>query len=986
MPSLQKIVSLPPNGARHIAETEGLRSPEWVACCDPEGRRLGSGGGTVHALLTAWRETGRGESFPNWIRTGGHMVIHAGGLSRRLPAYAAAGKALMPMPVWRWSRGQRLDQSLLDLQATFSARVFEHAPPDAIVGVASGDALLRCGEIPEIPAGDVVALGLWVSSERASRHGVFFCERRPPHALHFFLQKPEPDEITRQARDRLFLIDSGFWLLSEQALRVLFAKSGVDYENPGDACPDFYELYAEFGLSLGLESPAPDPAIGPLRAAVCPLSDGGFHHFGSGRDLVDSTLDLQNLVVDQRHSGGLASRPHPSVFIQNATVAGRLRSSHSDIWIENSTVGTNWTMSREHIITGVPDNDWSLRLSPGTCLDVVPLAGDRLVPRAYGMDDRFRGALGDPDTHWLGRPFGDWLAERGLGWATTGLDPAVDIFDAPLFPVVPKGGLAGEFVQWLVGAAEGVSPVQQGELLNLPVGRDAPGDGTSQAETTDVDWSAVWLAGPRVSARELGDHADLPALYAQRREHLLRAIPRLLANYEQSVLFRLDLGALAALCRDMPELPDVASDSLPPLVRAQAHAFLAEWHACRRAGAASVEAHMARASDAVRDAVLDTLQADCQEPVRQLLPDQIVWARSPVRLDLAGGWTDTPPFCFMAGGNIANLAVDLNGQPPIQVFVRPLDEPLLKIRSIDQGSELLVTKREQLADYANVGSSFALCKGAFALAGFLPPYGGRAYGTLAEQLADFGGGLEVSLLAAIPKGSGLGTSSILGATMLGALSDVCGLGWSDMDLVERTLALEQLLTTGGGWQDQAGGLFPGIKLLSTGSELDQKPVVRWLPSRLFTEHSQSILLYYTGMTRMAKDILKQVVRHVLLNSADHLGILRRIGQAAADAAEAIQQGDYAELARVVDRSRELNGRLDPGSYPPSIEALLAPLRQWLLGAKLLGAGGGGYVLMFAQDAGAAERIREYLVNHPPNDRARFVDVSISNAGLQITRS
>jgi galactokinase/mevalonate kinase-like predicted kinase len=602
------------------------------------------------------------------------------------------------------------------------------------------------------------------------------------------------------------------------------------------------------------------------------------------------------------------------------------------------------------------------------------------------MDDPFRGRLSDPGTHWLGRPFGEWLAERGIDWATSGLDPAADIFDAPLFPVVPRGALAGGLVQWLAGAAEGVPDVPQGELLNLPVGHDGPQGSAAPAAADATDWRAAWLAGQRVSARELGDRADLPTLYAQRRQHLVRAIPRLLTNWEQSVLFRLDLGALAALCRHMPELPALPTASMPPLVRAQAQAFLAEWLAGRGADPDSVTARMDQASGAVREAVLSASGEDPQEPVCQLLPDQIVWARSPARLDVAGGWTDTPPFCFMAGGNVTNLAVDLNGQPPIQVFVRPVDEHVLKVRSIDQGSELVVTSREQLADHANVGSSFALCKGAFALAGFLPPYGGRAYATLAEQLADFGGGLEVSLLAAIPKGSGLGTSSILGATMLGALADVCGLGWSKMDLVKQTLALEQLLTTGGGWQDQAGGLFPGVKLLSTGSELDQTPVVRWLPNRLFVEHSQSILLYYTGITRVAKGILGQVVRRVLLNSAEHLGILHRIGQAATEAAEAIQRGDYAGLARVVSHSRELNRRLDPGSYPRSVETLLAPLQQWLLGAKLLGAGGGGYVLMFARDAGAAERIRDHLGNHPPNDRARFVDVSISDAGLQITRS
>lgn len=980
MAAPRNIVSLPPNGARHIAETEHLTAPDWVACSDPAGQRLGSGGGTVHALLTAWRETGAGRSFPDWLRGNRQMVIHAGGLSRRLPAYAAAGKVLMPMPVWRWSRGQALDQSLLDLHAEFAARVFERAPDDIVAGVASGDALLRCPQIPELPTGDVVALGLWVTPECASRHGVFFCDRRPPHTLRFFLQKPAPEEINEQARNRLFLIDSGFWLFSERALRVLFAKCGVDYDQPA-ADPQFYELYAEFGLALGPESPVQDPAINGLAGAVCPLPEAGFHHFGSGRDLITSTLELQNLVVDQRQHGHASCR-HPSVFIQNARVAARLWSSNANIWIENSAIGAHWTLSRDHIITGVPDNDWTLGLPPGTCLDIVPLAGGRLVPRVYDMEDEFRGRVGDDATRWLGQPVAQWLADRGLTWAGSGLDRDTDILDAPLFPALPAQELTGGFVQWLLGESP-AAPPSTGDVLNRPADSQ-PESGVEPGPARD--WAELWRTSMRVSARQLGDSADLPRLYAQRARFRQQAIPRLIENLDRSVFSRLDLRRLATSCASLPAIPDAAATATTCLGRAQAHAFQAEWLRQRQAAPEQIEARLGLAYQAVRETVLEARGEVVSEPLRNLLPDQIVWARSPVRLDLAGGWTDTPPFCFMAGAKVTNLAVDLNGQPPIQVFVRPIPEPVLHLRSIDLGSEVRITTRAELAACTNVHDPFALGKGALALAGFLPPYGGLAYGSLAEQLADFGGGLDISLLAAVPKGSGLGTSSILGATLLGALADACGLGWSQADLVGHTLALEQLLTTGGGWQDQAGGIFPGAKFLVTDPDPDQRPLVRWLPERVFAEHSQSILLYYTGITRVAKGILGQVVRHVLLNSGRHLRVLGEIGQAAELAAEAIQRGDYRQLGRVVDWSRALNSQLDPDSYPETVQRILQPLQDWLVGAKLLGAGGGGYVLFFAKDPDAAQRLRDYLGRHPSCPGARFVNLSLSPSGLQITRS
>jgi len=113
------------------------------------------------------------------------------------------------------------------------------------------------------------------------------------------------------------------------------------------------------------------------------------------------------------------------------------------------------------------------------------------------------------------------------------------------------------------------------------------------------------------------------------------------------------------------------------------------------------------------------------------------------------------------------------------------------------------------------------------LAGFHPEYSAQAFRSLREQLQDTGGGLDISLMVAVPKGSGLGTSSILAATILGGLSECCSLGWDNYEVAYRTLLLEQLLTTGGGWQDQFGGITEGVKLIESTSGLVQKPSVRW---------------------------------------------------------------------------------------------------------------------------------------------------------------
>ena len=92
------------------------------------------------------------------------------------------------------------------------------------------------------------------------------------------------------------------------------------------------------------------------------------------------------------------------------------------------------------------------------------------------------------------------------------------------------------------------------------------------------------------------------------------------------------------------------------------------------------------------------------------------------------------------------------------------------------------------------------------------------------------------------------------------------------------------------------------------------------------------------------------------------------------------------LLAAIRNSWTLNRRLDSGTNPPEVQAILDSVRDYLGAAKLLGAGGGGYLLLFGKDETAAARIKQHLTQHPPNPRARFVDFSLSATGLQLTRS
>lgn len=946
---MKKLLSLPPNLVEFFYDIEKADRDEWFCTSDPIGSKLGSGGGTAWLLEACKQHIAPDKDFLEWLREEKRILLHAGGQSRRLPGYAPSGKILTPIPVFRWARGQRLEQNLLSLQLPLYEQIMEKAPTSLRTLIASGDVYIRAGQpLQDIPDVDVVCYGLWVDPNLAKNHGVFVSSRSNPDKLDFMLQKPSVEELGKLMQTHLFLMDIGIWLLSDRAVDLLIKRS----KKGGEL--SYYDMYSEFGLTLGEHPRIADEELNGLSVAILPLPGGEFYHYGTSRELISSTLAVQNLVNDQREIMHRKVKPHPAMFVQNADVAYRLTADNSEIWIENSCVGKEWNIRQQTIITGVPTNDWKLNVPSGVCIDVVPLGEAEYVARPYGFNDTFKGALTEERTIYQGISVREWLSCRKV--AVEEIDGAHDLQAARLFPVCSTIEELGLVMRWMISEPE----LQEGK--------------------------EIWKRSRRLSADEISAYANLRRLAAQRDSFRVMNWPVLARNYERSVFYQLNLDDAAhEFAIHHLELPDALPLSAPLMTRISDNMFRAR---VQQFSGKTYTEYERRAFGLMREGLTAAALAKKQQPHLSVYSDQIVWGRSPVRIDLAGGWTDTPPYCLNEGGNVVNIAIELNGQPPLQVYVKPCKEYKIILRSIDLGAIETVTTYEELSDFMQVGSPFSIPKAALVLAGFQPEFSADVYVTLEEQLKAFGSGIEITLLSAIPAGSGLGTSSILASTVLGAVSDFCGLKWDKNEICNRTLILEQLLTTGGGWQDQYGGVLRGVKLLQTHAGMEQSPLVRWLPDYLFTgsEYQKCHLLYYTGITRTAKGILAEIVRSMFLNSTEHLALLGSMKSHAFDLYEAIQRGNFDEMGRLVGKSWKQNQALDSGTNPASVEAIIRQVDDYCLGYKLPGAGGGGYLYMVAKDPEAAVKIRAILTQNPPNSCARFVDMTLSDKGLQVSRS
>ena len=950
---MQKLLSLPPNLIHCFHELEEVNHTDWFCTSDPIGSKLGSGGGTTWLLQACHQAFAPQKSFGNWIGDEKRILLHAGGQSRRLPSYGPSGKILTPIPIFSWERGQKLGQNLLSLQLPLYERIMNQAPAGLNTLIASGDVYIRSEKpLQDIPDADVVCYGLWVNPSLATHHGVFVSDRKKPEVLDFMLQKPSLEELEGLSKTHLFLMDIGIWILSDRAIEVLMKRSLKEGTND----INYYDLYSDYGLALGEHPKTKDEEINQLSVAILPLPGGEFYHYGTSHELISSTLSIQDKVRDQRRIMHRKVKPNPAIFIQNSITQVSLSADNANLWIENSHVGKGWKLGSRQIITGVPENQWNINLPDGVCIDIIPIGDNDFVARPYGLDDVFKGALDKSTTTYLNIPFTRWMEERGITWEDI-KGRTDDLQSASIFPKVTSVEDLGILVRWMTSEPQ----LEEGKKR--------------------------WLKAEKVSADEISAGANLKRLYEQRNAFRKENWKGLAANYEKSVFYQLNLlDAANEFVRFNLDTPDVLQEDAAPMLRIHNRMLRARIMKLREDKDCAKEEQAA--FQLLRDGLLGVMNERKSHPTLNVYSDQIVWSRSPVRIDVAGGWTDTPPYSLYSGGSVVNLAIELNGQPPLQVYVKPCQEYHITLRSIDMGAMEVIRNYEELQDYKKVGSPFSIPKAALTLAGFAPAFSTESYPSLAKQLEAFGSGIEITLLAAIPAGSGLGTSSILASTVLGAINDFCGLAWDKNDICSYTLILEQLLTTGGGWQDQYGGVFSGIKLLQSEAGFEQNPLVRWLPDQLFVhpDYRDCHLLYYTGITRTAKSILAEIVSSMFLNSGPHLSLLAEMKAHAMDMSEAILRSNFDSFGRLVGKTWIQNQALDCGTNPPAVAAIIEKIKDYTLGYKLPGAGGGGYLYMVAKDPQAAGQIRRILTEQAPNPRARFVEMTLSDKGLQVSRS
>lgn len=928
--------------------------PEWVVIPDPRGARVGSGGSTLAVLFTLARRF----SAPGTRGIAGRFegrtvfIVHSGGDARRLPTVAAQGKVFTPLPA---PPGERLDILDFVLRDLHSLRLDGNR-----VVVAAGDLLLNLSASPmRVEAPGLVGVACRASMRTASRHGVYVADRAG--RVTDFLQKPDRALAAQRgaiARDGTLLVDTGIlaldpptverWLLAAGALtragevraagalrailegafptldlyQHLLMAACAD-RSEAELIRDFPEMPAALLRSLHRE-------LRPHGATLLTLPGGDFLHLGTSREY------YQALTNPTPRQARILGRPASPLRLINST--GRPAAPGGPAVVDSSRLSPRVRLGGENLLSNLP-SPRGLHLARGWCLVVLPIGRSAWAATCFGIDDDLKTAR-----------------ERGGTFGNQAMIEQPALFRT----------------SWRAG--------EERTLWTARLWRCGPLDAVL------ADAALAMRGRPLPSARRSTfasllrrvNHARLVALRREPARVLrLQGLPaRALANrYRPAAELAADATSVAERRAAAGALRRVAAKA-GPLDAARLHALAAE--VISRDSPRDHRRELDAAFACVARAV-DRGMKPAAPRAAAVRPGSTVVTESPVRIDLAGGWSDTPPICNEAGGMVVNAAITLNGRLPIRATIRLLEERVIRMVSLDQRRACTLRVARDLRGYDDPRRWDALPKAALILAGIA-----AETDSLAERLDALGGGIEITLDSALPKGSGLGSSSVLAATLLSALRRLRGESVSPRALVEGAAVLEQMMRTGGGWQDQAGGITPGIKLLTTRPGAVQTPTIEPLPLALWSaDLSRRTLLYFTGVQRMARDILRGVVRAWLAGEPRVARAVEALRRNAFVMAAALRDGDSAAFTRQVATYWLLKRAIDPGATNPRIEAILEPIAPLLDAHSLTGAGGGGFLLLIARDERAAARIRRMLESRPPNRGAAFFDFAIDGRGLRV---
>ena len=936
---------------------------KYLVLPDPDGKRVGSGGATLQVL----RKLAEQEDIAGDFHNKRILVIHSGGDSKRVPQYSVCGKLFSPVPrELPDGRASTLFDEFLIGMAGVPSRFREG------MLVLSGDVLLLFNPLQiDAQFHGAAAISMKSPVDVGKDHGVFLNNGKD--YVKKFLHKQSIETLEKLGAVNTHGnvdLDTGAVLFDVNLMNALLSLVQTDGKIDAEKYARFVNeksrisLYGDFLYPLAEDSTLEQyykeqpegtfceeltecrtriwEALHSFRMKLICLSPAEFIHFGTTRELLalltDEIADYEYLDWKPMVFTNYKSEKKIQTAVHNALIEGTVQLADK-CYVENSWLRGNTVLEKDCVISQLELKDVTV---PSMVLHGVALKREngekRYIVRGYGIKDNPKKTLEERGS-FLDGDLQSFINLNNLKTEDIWESEDHSLWKAKLYPVTDSQEKA---VSWAL-------------LLHR-----------MSSEKADEVKVSEWKSLKRYSLEESFQIADASVLvpWEEKLENRIlieRFLNRLRAG-EHYVDSLKTFGITELDEKQFDMLMEMAEKELPFEEKIRV------LYSISRSMKFMKKNFHGTSYDQIEQKCFATIQqeifkaSNVNQVKKYKIAENQVKVSLPVRVNWGGGWTDTPPYCNEKGGVVLNAAILLNGQEPIEVELRKLPEKHVEFASLDLDAHGVVTTAAEIQDCHNPYDSFALHKAALIACGIIPMEGEA---DLEKILDEMGGGFYMSTcVKGVPKGSGLGTSSILSGACVRAFGKFLGTNWSDSDVYELVLNLEQIMSTGGGWQDQVGGLTGGIKYITSRSGMKQKLKVEYLDldEATKTELQERFALIYTGQRRLARNLLRDVVGNYIGGKKESKEALEEMKHLAVMMRYELEQGDVDAFARLLNEHWEVSKKLDAGSTNTCIDQIFTSCEDLIDGKFISGAGGGGFLQVILKKGVSKEMLRARLLD------------------------
>ncbi len=303
----------------------------------------------------------------------------------------------------------------------------------------------------------------------------------------------------------------------------------------------------------------------------------------------------------------------------------------------------------------------------------------------------------------------------------------------------------------------------------------------------------------------------------------------------------------------------------------------------------------------------------------------IIRSKTPLRLGLAGGGTDVSPYSDIYGGAILNATINMYAYTTLE----PTDDG----KVVFEAPEKYLREEHTAAEQLDTDGYFVLQKG--------------VYNRIVRQFTHKPLSLRISSFVDAPAGSGLGTSSTLVVSILGAYVEWLKLPLGEYDIARLAYEIEREdLQMTGGKQDQYAATFGGFNFMEFFADRVIVNPLR-VRNRYADELSHNLVLYYTDTSHVSADIIKEQQKNVRAKNSQSIEAMHKLKEQAVLMKEVLLKGEIDRIGEILDFGWRYKKQMANSITNPLIDSIYdAAIKAGATGGKISGAGGGGFMFFY----------------------------------------